>query len=113
MFQGGLGTCKAKPIHLEVEDNAIPYHARAYPIAKTYEATTKKEIDRLVSIGVLKRDHDSQWAAATFVIPKKTGDVRVVTDFRKLNIVLKRKPFPLPKIGDILQKLEGLHMRQH
>ena len=92
---------------LKIEDNAKPYHARAYPIAKAYEVTTKKEIERLQSIGVLKRDHNSQWAAATFVIPKKTGDVRVVTDFRKLNLVLKRKPFPLPRIGDLLQKLEG------
>ena len=107
LFQGGLGLCKARPIQLEVQENSVPYHARAYPIPKAYEATTKKEIDRLCKIGVLKRDHDSPWAAATFIKPKKTGDVRVLTDFRRLNMVLKRKPFPLPKIGDLLQKLEG------
>ena len=28
-------------------------------------------------------------------------------DFRKLNAQLKRKPFPLPKISDLLQKLAG------
>jgi hypothetical protein len=85
----------------------MPYHARMYSIPKTYEGTTKKEIERLISIGVLKRDHNSPWAAATFVIPKRTGDVRVVTDFSKLNMVLQRKPFPLPRIAYVLQKLEG------
>ena len=107
LFQGGLGTCTVRPIHLELEEGAKPYHARPYAVPHAYEGTTKREFDRLESIGVLKRDHNSPWAAATFIIPKKTGDVRVVTDFRKLNMVLKRKPFPLPKISDILQKLEG------
>ena len=74
---------------------------------KSLEKTTKKEITRLSDIGVLKKDHESEWAAPTFVQPKKTGDIRILTDFRKLNDKLKRKPFPLPKIADILQKLAG------
>ena len=61
----------------------------------------------MVAIGVLKKDFNSPWAAATFIQPKKTGDIRVLTDFRRLNAVLKRKPFPLPQIGDLLLKLEG------
>ena len=107
LFQGGLGTCTVRPISLEVEEGAKPYHARPYVIPKIYEETTKKEINRLCTIGVLKRDYSTPWAAATFIRPKKTGDVRVLTDFRRLNMVLKRKPFPLPRIADILQKLEG------
>jgi hypothetical protein len=35
------------------------------------------------------------------------GDVRILTDFRELNKCLKRKPFPLPKIKDLLQTLTG------
>ena len=62
---------------------------------------------RLTDIGVFKKAHDSEWAAPTFIQPKKTGDVRILTDFRQLNKYLKRKPFPLPKISDLLQKLEG------
>jgi Reverse transcriptase (RNA-dependent DNA polymerase) len=40
--------------------------------------------------------------------PKKTGDVRVVTDFRELNKMLKQKPYPIPNIPDLLQSLNGL-----
>ena len=64
-------------------------------------------MQRLTEIGVFKRSYDSEWAAPTFVQPKKTGNVRILTDFRRLNAVLKRKPFPLPKISDLLQKLTG------
>ena len=106
-FKGGLGTLNIKPVHLELKSGAKPYHARAFPIPKAYEATTKKEIERFERIGVLMRDHESEWAAPTFIQPKKTGDVRVLTDFRELNKYIVRKPFPLPKISDILQKLEG------
>ena len=56
---------------------------------------------------MLKKSSDSEWGAVTFIQPKKTGDVRVLTDFRKLNAALKRKPFPLPKINDLLQRLAG------
>ena len=107
LFGGGLGTLKIKPVSLEIQDGAKPYHGRAYPIPHAYEEATKKEIARLCSIGVLEKNHDSEWAAASFVQPKKTGDVRVLTDFRKLNVVLKRQPFPLPKISDLLLKLKG------
>jgi transposase InsO family protein len=107
LFGGGLGELKIKPIALEIKPGAKPYHARAYPIPQAYEAGTKKEIDRFVSIGIMERNHDSEWAAATFIQPKKTGDIRVLTDFRQLNLVLKRQPFPLPKISDLLLKLKG------
>jgi len=106
-FQGGLGTLNVQPVHLEVLKDAVPYHARAFPVPKAYEKTTKKEVDRLTEIGVLERNSDSEWASPTFIQPKKTGDVRVLTDFRKLNDAIKRTPFPMPKISDLLQKLDG------
>jgi hypothetical protein len=68
---------------------------------------TKKEVERLTKIRVLEKSHDSEWAAPTFIQPKKTGDVRILTDFRRLNAVLQRKLFPLPKISDLLQRLSG------
>ena len=43
----------------------------------------------------------------TFIIPKKDGSIRFISDFRKLNKRIKRKPYPIPKIQDLLLKLEG------
>jgi hypothetical protein len=107
LFGGGLGTLNIPPVHLEVAPDAVPYHAKAFPVPQAYLDLTKKEVERLCSIGVLVEDYDSEWAAPTFIQMKKTGDVRILTDFRRLNKVLVRKPFPLPKIADLLHGLEG------
>jgi hypothetical protein len=107
IFDGGLGLWKTTPVKLELKPDAVPYHARPYPIPRSREATTRKEIERLCSIGVLKKCNDSEWGAPTFIIPKKNGTVRFISDFRELNKRLKRKPFPLPKIQDLMLKLEG------
>ena len=107
LFSGGLGELKIPPISLELVEGAKPYHAKPFPIPKSLEHTTKTEMTRLTGIKVFDKNPDSEWAAPTFVQPKKTGDVRILTDFRRLNAVLKRKPFPLPKISDLLRKLEG------
>ena len=48
-----------------------------------------------------------KWAAPSFIVPKKTRDVRVVTDFHELNKAIIRKPYPIPKILDTLQKMES------
>ena len=106
-FKGGLSTLKIKPIRLEIKADTEPYHARPFQVPCSLEGTTKREINRLETIGVLEKKHSSEWAAPTFVIPKETGDVRIVTNFCQLNKVIKRKSFPLPKIADLLQKLVG------
>jgi len=46
---------------------------------------------------------ESDWAAPCFIIPKKDGRVRFITDFRELNKCIKRRPWPMPHISDILQ----------
>jgi hypothetical protein len=51
-----------------------------------------KEIDRLMGIGVLKRQPSSQWASPTFIIPKKDMTVRTITDFWELNKRIVRRP---------------------
>ena len=42
-----------------------------------------------------------------FIIPKKEGTVRFIAEHCRLNQKLVRKLYPLPRIGDSLQKLEG------
>ena len=50
------------------------------------------EIERLVASGVLKKVNRSEWAAPTFIIPKKDGTVRFISDLRELNKRIKRYP---------------------
>jgi hypothetical protein len=62
---------------------------------------------RLVDIGVLTPVQQSEWGTPVFIIPKKDGTVRFITDYRKVNRMIKRKPYPIPRIADMLQQLEG------
>jgi hypothetical protein len=77
-------------------------------ISGTTIATRQKNI-RLVDIGVLEDDYSSEWSSPSFTIPKKNGTIRIFTDFRKLNLLLKCHPFPIPKIGeaDMIRSMEG------
>jgi hypothetical protein len=63
------------------------------------------EIARLVDIEVLEEDYASEWESPTFVISKMNGTIRVVSDFRKLNSLLKHRPFPIPKIGGMIRSM--------
>ena len=95
LFDGTLGKWTGTKVELELNEGATPYHARAFPIPKIHLATLKLEVERLCELGVLKRVNRSQWAAPTFVIPKKDGSVRFISDFRELNKRIKRKPYPI------------------
>lgn len=107
LFDGTLGKWRGRDYTIELKEDATPYHARPYPIPKAYEQTLRMEVDRLCELGVLKKTNRSEWAAPTFIIPKKDGTVRFINDFRELNKRIKRKPFPIPNIQDLLLKLEG------
>lgn len=107
LFDGTLGVWKGSGVSFELKKDAKPYHAKPYPIPHIHENPTRKEVERLCKLGVLAPCLDSEWGAPSFIIPKKNLTVRFLSDFRKLNSMLKRKPFPIPKIQDMLQKLEG------
>jgi Reverse transcriptase (RNA-dependent DNA polymerase) len=107
LFDGSLGKWTGKPYHIELRPDAKPYHGRPYSVPKAFEHTLKSELKRLVKIGVLKRVNRSEWAFPLFIIPKKDQTVRFINDLRELNKRIRRVPFPLPKIQDLLLKMEG------
>jgi hypothetical protein len=92
-FGGGLGLINIKPVKLELIDGSKPYYKISFPVPQSLEVTTKNEMKRLTDIDVFNRSSDSEWAAPTFIQAKKTGDVRILTDFRRFNAQIKRKQF--------------------
>ena len=108
LFDGTLGTWNTDPVDLELKDpNCKPYHAKPYPVPHSQEQKLREEVERLCGYGVMRKINDSEWGAPVFTIQKPDGSLRSLADLRELNKRIKRKPFPLPKISDLLQKLEG------
>ena len=81
LFSGGLGILDIEQVHLELKLGATPFHSRVYPVPNAYEKVTRKESDRFCDIGVFEEPNDSECASPTFIQPKKTGGIRVLTDF--------------------------------
>ena len=107
MFDGTLGVYPHKKFHIDIDPDAKPVFQRAYAVPRVHLSTFKRELDHLVKLGVLKAQQESEWASGTFIIPKKDGRVRWVSDLRQLNKVVKRRQYPLPIITDILRKRLG------
>jgi hypothetical protein len=67
----------------------------------------KVELECLIKLGILKCINWSEWAVPTFIIPKKDGRTHFTSDFCEINKMINRKLYPIPKIQDLLMKLEG------
>jgi len=75
-------------------------------VPEAYKKSPGKEIVRLEEEGVLKQVKQSMWASPTFTIPKKNDTIRVISDFRKLNTRIKRKPYPIPNIRESVASVD-------
>ena len=106
LFDGTLGDWDCELIYLQLKEGSKPYHGWPFPIPNKHMESTKKEIQRLCNLGVL-RQADSEWALPIFIIPKKDNTMRVLSDFNEINKRIVRKPFPIPQISTVLQELEG------
>lgn len=87
LFDNKLKKFAGDKIHLDLKPDAVPHATRAYTVPHNHLEVFKRELDRLVSIGVLEEGSRSEWISGTFIIPKKllpgedTPRVRWVSDF--------------------------------
>jgi len=64
------------------------------------------ETDMMLKTGVI-RPSRSPWAAPVVLAPKKDGGVRFCIDYRELNKITKKDVYPLPRIDDTVDALNG------
>ena len=107
LFNGKLKYYTDHEIHLDLDPNVTPTTTRPYTVPNMHMDVFKKELDRLCTEDVLERTGGSEWIAGTFIIPKKDGSVRWISDFRGLNRALRRKVYHLPRIQDVLRRRRG------
>ena len=107
MFDSNLGTCHGKPYDIKLKPYAEPYHRKHFPVPHIHELTVKQELNLLEALKVIKKVNRSHWGAPTFLIPNKDSTVSFISDFIEPNKRILRQPYPIPKIQDLLLRLEG------
>ena len=107
LFYGILCTFDTEPVDLEVKTWALPVRSMPFPVPHIRREKFQLEIKWLLRLGILCRNNDSRWISPSFIIPKKDNEVCFLTDFRKVNELLVHKQYPIPKILDIMQTLQG------
>ena len=94
-------------LRINLKEGAQPVHDRTVLVPHVHKELSFKEIQWLLTLGVLKKDSDFPLASPTCVIPKPKKAMRMVSDFRKVNPKLVRNHFLIPNIISIVQELEG------
>jgi hypothetical protein len=78
-------------VEINFNTQRIIWEGVEIPLPRKTQLISDLQNATLCEIGVLTKCNDSEWAAPTFIQPKKTGNVRVLTDFRVLNKYIKQK----------------------
>jgi hypothetical protein len=60
LFDGTLGTWKTTPVELELKPDVKPYHGKAYPVPHSQEKKLRKEVKRMVELGVMRKVNRSE-----------------------------------------------------
>ncbi|OWZ08675.1 Pol Polyprotein [Phytophthora megakarya] len=105
LYSGRLGRIRLDDYILPVSTDYVPSHAKPYSVPRSQEDAARREIQRLLQLDVLEQIYDSESAAPAFFLQKSSGELRLLVDFRRLNKYLRRSPYFVPKIREILLRL--------
>ena len=107
MFDGTLGTRNTTPVDLELKEDAKPVRLPPYPVLRVHKEIFIKEVERLVSFGVINESNNSKWGAPTFSDQNKIKLCQILELLWNLNMKLKRNPYHMPKIHEMILNLKG------
>jgi transposase InsO family protein len=106
VFDGGVGRLPGL-VHLDVDETVPPVQMPLRRIAFAVRERVKAELDRLKTAGIIAPvTEPAKWVSPLLVVPKANGRVRLCMDPKHLNRALRRVPYTMPTLPDILPKLQ-------
>ena len=75
-------------------------------MAPTELRELKAQLQELLSKGFI-RPSASPWGAPVLFVKKKDGSFRMCIDYRQLNKVTIKNKYPIPRIDDLFDQLQG------
>ena len=83
-----------------------PISIPPYRMAPAELRELKAQLEELLSKGFI-RPSISPWGAPVLFVKKKDGSLRLCIDYRQLNRVIIRNQYPLPRIDELIDQLQG------
>ena len=100
-----MGCTEATDHHIDVTD-PCPFKERPRNILEGLLQEVKDHLNHILDVGAIKPSN-SAWSNAVVLVRKKDGGLRFCIDFRCLNSHTKKDAFPLPRIHDAINALQG------
>ena len=91
---------------IDLEPGTRPISIPPYRMAPAELRELKAQLQELLSKGFI-RPSASPWGAPVLFVKKKDGSFRMCIDYRQLNKVTIKNKYPLPRIDDLFDQLQG------
>lgn len=91
---------------IDTIENAHPQKSAPYRESPEQRKVMKDFMERFLKKGFIS-PIISEWAAPSLLVAKKSGKWRLVIDYRKLNSVVKKHVYVMPRVDDNLDAIGG------
>ncbi|KAL0544273.1 hypothetical protein IC582_019386 [Cucumis melo] len=102
----GLPPHREVEFAIELESGTVPISRAPYRMAPAELKELKVQLQELLDKGFI-RPSVSPWGAPVLFVKKKDGSMRLCIDYRELNKVTVKNRYPLPRIDDLFDQLQG------
>nr|XP_054765533.1 uncharacterized protein LOC129272405 [Lytechinus pictus] len=100
-----VGFCSEVPHEIKTTDD-IPVNQPYRRIPPHYVKEVKDTLRQLLDQGIIEPSN-SPYASPVVLVKKKDGSLRICVDYRQLNKKTLKDAFPLPRIEESLEALNG------
>ena len=91
---------------IDLAPGVEPVSKAPYRMAPAELKELKIQLQGLLDIGFI-RPSVSPWGAPVLFVKKKDGSMRMCIDYRELNKLTVKNKYPLPRIDDLFDQLQG------
>ncbi|GJQ97874.1 putative reverse transcriptase domain-containing protein [Tanacetum coccineum] len=98
----------ARPVEFQIDliPGAAPIARAPYRLALFEMKELSEQLQELSDKGFI-RPSSSPWGALILFVKKKNGSFRMCIDYRELNKLTVKNRYPLPRIDDLFDQLQG------
>ncbi|GJZ94949.1 putative reverse transcriptase domain-containing protein [Tanacetum coccineum] len=102
----GLPPTRQVEFQIDLVPGAAPVARAPYRLAPSEMKELSEQLKELPDKGFI-RPSSSPWGAPVLFVKKKDGSFRMCIDYRELNKLTVKNRYPLPRIDDLFDQLQG------